>query len=199
MSILATIQGDMNLSDLASLAGDISAIALVITLVFLNLQVRQSEKNQRALIQQGRASRTVDIAIGIMNSDFAAIYYRCVNGDPSISETQLAQFMGYCRAIFLGAEDSFLQNKQSQLDKLAFVSFTTSLQTTFVSPGIRAMWKMTREWYEPEFAVFIDIIVSEAVKRHPVDQLAQWKAIVSKEIDGRMSHKVKPVILELGK
>ena len=60
----------MNLSDLASIAGDISAIALVITLVFLNLQVRQSEKNQRALIQQGRASRTVDIAIHIMSSDF---------------------------------------------------------------------------------------------------------------------------------
>ena len=178
----------MNLSDLASIAGDISAIALVITLVFLNLQVRQSEKNQRALIQQGRASRTVDIAMGIMSADFAAIYYRCINGDPSISETQLAQFMGYCRAVFLGAEDSFLQNKQSQLDNLAFVSFTTSLQSTFVSPGVRAMWKMTREWYEPEFAVFMDIIVSEAIKRHPVNQLTQWKSIVSKEIDGRLSH-----------
>jgi len=189
----------MNLSDLASIAGDISAIALVITLVFLNLQVRQSEKNQRALIQQGRASRTVDIAIHIMSSDFAESYYRCVNGDPSISETQLAQFMGYCRAVFLGAEDSFLQNKQSQLDTLAFISFTTSLQSTFVSPGVRAIWKMTREWYEPEFAVFMDIIVSEAIKRHPVNQLTQWKSIVSKETDGHISHKAKPVILELGK
>jgi hypothetical protein len=189
----------MNLADLASIAGDISAVVLVITLVYLNLQVRQSDKNQRALIQQGRASRTVDIAMGIMSSDFAEVYYRCVNGDASISETQLVQFMGHCRAIFLGAEDSFLQNKQSQLDNLAFVSFTTSLQSTFVSPGVRAIWKMTREWYEPEFAVFMDIIVSEAVKRHPVDRLTQWKAIVSKEIDGRPSHKAKPVILELGK
>jgi hypothetical protein len=172
----------MNLADLASIGGDISAVALVITLVFLNLQVRQSEKNQRALIQQGRASRTVDIAIGMMSSDFAEIYYRCINGDPTISETQLAQFMGYCRAIFLGAEDSFLQNKESQLDKLAFVSFTTALQTIFVSPGVRAMWKMTREWYEPEFSVFMDIIVSEAAKRPPLNQLTQWKSLVSHEI-----------------
>ena len=191
MGILGTIRGDITLSELVSIGGILSAISLVISLVFLNLQVRQSEKNQRALIQQGRASRTVDIAIGIMNSDFAEIYYRCANGDPGISETQLAQFMGYCRAIFLGAEDSFLQNKQSQLDTLAFVSFTTSLQTIFVSPGVRAMWKMTREWYEPEFAVFMDVIVSEAVKRHPVNQLTQWKAIVSKETGGHVSHKEK--------
>ena len=172
----------MNLSDLASICGDISAVALVITLVFLNLQVRLSEKNQRALIQQGRASRTVDIAIGIMNSNFADIYYRCVNGDPTISETQLAQFMGYCRAVFLGAEDSFLQNKESLLDKLAFVSFTTSLQSIFVSSGVRAMWKMTREWYEPEFALFMDFMVAEAAKRLPANQLKQWNTLVSHEI-----------------
>lgn len=172
----------MNLSDFASIAGDISAVALVITLVFLNLQVRQSEKNQRALIQQGRASRTVDIAIGIMNSDFANIYYRCINGDPTISETQLAQFMGYCRAVFLGAEDSFLQNKESQLGKLAFVSFATALQSIFVSSGVRAMWKMTREWYEPEFAIFMDFMVVEATKRPPTNQLTQWKNLVSNEI-----------------
>ena len=172
----------MSFADLTSIAADVGSIALVVTLVFLNLQVRQSEKNQRALIQQGRASRTVDIAIGIMHADFAKVYYRCANGDADINETELAQFMGYCRAIFLGAEDSFLQNKESQLGKLPFVSFTTALQSTFVAPGVRAMWKLTREWYEPQFVLFIDEIVKEATKRPPINQVTQWKVVVSEEI-----------------
>jgi hypothetical protein len=56
------------------------------------------------------------------------------------------------------------------------------LQSIFVSPGVRAMWKMTREWYEPEFAVFMDFIVNEASKRPPANQLAKWKTLVSNEL-----------------
>ncbi len=172
----------MGMADITSIAADMGALALVVTLVFLNLQMRQSEKNQRALIQQGRANRTVDIAIGIMKADFAKVYYRCANGDAEINETELAQFMGYCRAVFLGAEDSFLQNKESLLGNLAFVSFETSLHAIFVAPGVRAMWKLTRDWYEPQFALFIDEIVKEAAKRPPINQVTQWKVVVSEEI-----------------
>jgi hypothetical protein len=179
----SVIQEDhMSLSDLAAIGGAVSAVAVLVSLVFLNIQVRQSEKNQRALIQQGRAGRTADIAMRIMDSDFAEVYYRCMNGDSGISETQLGQFMGYCRALFLGAEDSFIQHKASLLNDLAFASFTTSLRAIFVWPGVRAMWAVTRDWYEPKFAVFMDDIAKDAVSHPRVDQLAQWKARVSAEI-----------------
>ena len=41
----------MSLADLASLA---SSIAVLVSLLFLALQVRQSNRNQRSLMQQGR-------------------------------------------------------------------------------------------------------------------------------------------------
>lgn len=170
------------LSDMASIAGAVSAIAFVASLVFLNIQVHQSEKSQRAMIQQGRAERTADIAMRLLSSNFAEVYCRCIKGDSSISETQLIQFMGYCRAVFLGAEDSFLQNRESQLDEMAFVSFTTSLRAIFVSPGVRTVWKMTRGWYGPEFEAFMDIIAKEAANSLQADPLLEWKTVISTEI-----------------
>jgi hypothetical protein len=171
----------MSFSELTAIAGVVSAVAVLVSLVFLNLQLRQSEKNQRALIQQGRAGRTTDIAMRAMAKDFAEVLYRCMNGDPGISETQLGQFMGYCRAVFLGAEDSFFQYRESLLHERAFVSVTTSLRGIFVAPGVRVMWSMTRAWYEPEFARFMDAIARETANHACVDQLALWKAIVSEE------------------
>jgi hypothetical protein len=58
----------MSLSDLASLGSFVSGIAVLLSLVFLyfqfrqvNLQVKQTEKNQQALIRQNRATRSVDL------------------------------------------------------------------------------------------------------------------------------------------
>ncbi|HEX3432128.1 MAG TPA: hypothetical protein VHT03_14710 [Rhizomicrobium sp.] len=43
----------MSLSDLASLGSFVSAFAVLASLVYLALQVRQAEKNQRAILNQG--------------------------------------------------------------------------------------------------------------------------------------------------
>ena len=39
----------MNFADVAAIAGAISALAVLVSLLFLNIQVRLTEKNQRAL------------------------------------------------------------------------------------------------------------------------------------------------------
>ena len=169
----------MNVADVAGVAGAISALAFLVSLVLLNIQVHATEKNQRALTQQARAGRTADIAMRLMASDFSEIFCRCKNGDPNITEPMLGQFMGYCRAVFLGAEDSFIQHEESLLDEIAFVSFSLSLREIFVSPGVRAVWKMTREWYGPEFVEFMDAIAKQSSTRLGIDQLAQWKTVVA--------------------
>ena len=60
----------MSFADVAAVAGAVSAVAFIVSLLLLNLQVHATEKNQRALTQQGRAGRTADISMRIMASDF---------------------------------------------------------------------------------------------------------------------------------
>src|SRR5579862_4809924 len=50
----------MTLADLASIGSLISGVAVLISLIYLALQVRQAEKNQRALMNQGTAARVSD-------------------------------------------------------------------------------------------------------------------------------------------
>jgi hypothetical protein len=165
----------MTLADLSSIATAISAFAILVSLIFVNIQVRQAEKYQRASIQQERASRTADIAMRLIDQNFAEVHFRCMKGDPGITAAELRQFSGYCRATFLGAEDSFFQHAESLLDEKAYISFRLSLEALLVSPGMRALWRMTCDWYEPEFAAFMDSLVAEAARHPPVDQMLQWK------------------------
>ena len=43
---------------------------------------------------------------------------------------------------------------------------------------IRAVWKMTRAWYGPEFMAFMDTIAQKSSTRLGMDLLAQWKLVV---------------------
>ena len=49
----------MSLSDLASLGSFVSGLAVMISLIYLAVQIRQAERNQKAMIQQGRTARMV--------------------------------------------------------------------------------------------------------------------------------------------
>jgi len=74
----------MSLSDLAAIGSFISGIAVFMSFIFLSLQLRQANRNQRSLMQQSRTGRNVEILLKI--------------ADPAVSET-LAQANTNCAAM----------------------------------------------------------------------------------------------------
>src|SRR5689334_6518225 len=50
----------MTLSDLAAVGSLVSGVAVLVSLVYLALQVRQSERNQRAVLNQGYITRVTE-------------------------------------------------------------------------------------------------------------------------------------------
>ncbi len=169
----------MNLSDLAALGSAVSGLAILVSLVYLNLQMRQNGKNQRALMQQGRVARISGAAIAFADPAIAEVVDRCWDGAPDISTVQLRQFANVCRQFFISAEDSFLQHRDSMLSEAAYASLVGSLKAYLSSPGMRAMWKLTESWYEPGFAKFVNRVMKEVPITPYADRLAQWQSAVA--------------------
>ena len=55
----------MSLSVLASLGSFVSGFAVLISLIYLALQVRQTERNQQISIRHSRVSRTVELHLAL--------------------------------------------------------------------------------------------------------------------------------------
>lgn len=55
----------MSLSDLAAFGNFINGVAVVFSFLFLALQMRQSNRNQQAMMQQGRAARTSETMLRV--------------------------------------------------------------------------------------------------------------------------------------
>src|SRR5690348_18217117 len=88
-SALNSTKGEfMTLSDLASLGSFISGFAVLVSLIFLYFQLRQiseqvnqTERNQRALMQQGRANRVTDTTLRLAETEMSSVWCRARRGD----------------------------------------------------------------------------------------------------------------------
>ena len=148
----------MTLADLSSLGSFISGIAVMVSLVYLALQVRQNTKHSQALIQQGRAARIADTALRIAELRADDGLNSCFDGVPDASAKDVSRFLNVARAVFISAEDSFLQAEEGLLGFTAFESFKASLRAGMGSSGLATAWIMTRDMHEQKFRAFMDDI-----------------------------------------
>jgi hypothetical protein len=176
----------MSLSDLASLGSFVSGVAVLASLVFLyfqlrqvNLQVRQTERNQQALIRQNRATRVVDLNMRRAEASLIDAIRKGQNGDDDITPTELAQYRYNCVAMFFNLEDTYYQHEEGLLNDAAFTSFVLGLRSLFGQMGMQVMWETNRPSFPADFVQFIDKIIAETRVAPPVDALAIWKAAIA--------------------
>jgi hypothetical protein len=178
---METKGAEMTLSDFASAAGIVSSAAVAVSLVYLALQIRQAEKNQRGLMQQGRADRASDAALRLADPQLSRVWQKGRHTPEDLTLEELEQFLMMCRMSLLSAEDSFLQHKAGLMEEAAYASFVAGVRSlTAAFPGLRAGWRMSRSQYGAEFAAFMDHIVS-ATPVPSVDRLVQWRSAVQQD------------------
>lgn len=173
----------MTLSEVATFASIVSSAAVALSLVYVALQVRQAEKNQRALMQQGRADRAWEGAFRVAEPALSATFYKGMRRPEDLSAEELDQFLSICRAAFLSGEDSFLQHKSGLLDRTAYASFVTGLKGYLAgAPGLRAAWRLNSSQFGVEYVAFMDGLMRStppsAVAANP---LARWKEILESD------------------
>jgi len=169
---------DMSLSDWASLGSLVSSIAVLISLIYLALQVRQAERNQQASIRQGRATRVVDIILAAGEPSCAEALPKGTAGAADITPAEFGQFTAIYGAFLASAEDTYLQHNEGLLSEAVFASFAESWRQTLAQPGVRALWKLRRHAFEAGFAAFIDGLMVDAPAAAGRDFFAAWKAEV---------------------
>lgn len=116
----------MSLSDLAALGSFVSGIAVIVTLGFLVAQMRQTNRNQRALMQQGRAAQQVDLLLRCADEKLSAVRLKSTAGDLTMTDQEIDTAMYVWLAIWRSLEDGFLQHARGTLDEESFQSVRPS-------------------------------------------------------------------------
>src|ERR1043165_9904566 len=158
----------MSLGDLATL---VSSAAVLVSLLFLGLQIRQSNRNQRSLMQQGRTTRNVDLLCRLGDPKVSEIFGRVAKAE-DLSCTDYFVLYGYMASVFWSYEDSFFQFRSGMLDATSWASDIATLKRLLSNPYYRAVWTAVRSAIGDEYRSFLDGLVVEARQKPPPPILA---------------------------
>ena len=162
----------MTLEQLANVAEIVAAVAVVPSLVYLAVQVRQGNAQSRATARYAFIESMADINMTIAQDKAAASVWRRGLGDPNDLDAdermQLWMFIGqYCNAWVVMYHlhlDGLLPMKQWTLVQTDIVSILSS-------EGGRVFWEMGADAFETDFVDFVGELMRSERKRY--DMLAR--------------------------
>jgi len=171
----------MSLSDLASLGSFVSGLAVLVSLVYLALQIRQAEKNQRAIIHQGRVGQSADRLLRFMEPELLKPFMKGLYGrEASAEELEFQQFIFAMAAIGREAQDLYFQRDLGLLDETAMQNQMVPLYASLRSPGGKAFWRLTRRTTDPQMRERVDALDASLTLLPPTHTFEAFKAEFAK-------------------
>ncbi|HWY15044.1 MAG TPA: hypothetical protein VNX86_07925 [Rhizomicrobium sp.] len=175
----------MSLSDLAAVGTFVSSTAVVFSLIFLALQMRQANLNQRSLMQQGRTARNVDTLLKMSDPFVGELVAEADRNCAAMDPAKIWAFYGFAGSIFWNYENSFLQFQANMLDARSWNSDATVLKRLLGYPAYRVAWKMARDSLSGNYRNYVDSIMREVKCETSLTLTDLWKTYVAEELTTR--------------
>ena len=166
----------MSLSDFASIGSLVSGGAVLVSLVYLSLQIRQTERNQRASVNQRIIDRQFDVSLRLSEPPLAGLHLRAFTNQEDYTDAEILQLMNVAAAVATGAMDAWVQHKANLIDELAFNSALRPAATMFCQPVYRSIWPMARAVFPREFRDFFEDHINRIPLREQVNLGVQFRA-----------------------
>jgi hypothetical protein len=173
----------MSLSDLASIGSFISGIAVLISLIYLSLQIRQNTLAHRATAHQSRSTFLKDHLHLIADPAIAPIFIRGLAADKQMTEVEVTQFLAVMRNWCIGMSEMVWAHDHGVLDDETYQTSVKALKGMFARPGARAFWQTYKPTATPSFARLVEGVLSTAPMAGQVHNVEQWRSLIAREAD----------------
>src|ERR1700761_9574708 len=141
----------MTLSDLAPIASAISAAAVLVSVIYLSMQVRQAERNQRAAVNQGILDRHIRITEWLRQPPLDDIHLRAVRGETKFTDIQLSTMPGFVQPLGAQGLDAWVQRRSNLIDEPTFAMAMGAVRLLLSIPAYRAIWPLANRVHGEEF------------------------------------------------
>ena len=172
----------MSLSDIAAVGSLLSGTAVIATLAFLLLQIRQTDKNQKALLQQGRSARVTELILKRAEPELSKSLTKGFRADLAIADHEVEAINAFFAALFWSIEDSFLQFRAGLLLATSWQTDAATLRGFIAVPACRVAWLMNRELMSGEYRDHVDALMRDVRANPPSNTLETWKRLMTEEL-----------------
>jgi hypothetical protein len=156
----------MTLEQWALIAQIISAVAVIASLLFVGIQLKQATSAIRATSSQAHSALYTDLVRSIIdNDDFARIWTIGLTRPKELSEEEWVRFVAYASALFRLYESSRVQWLNGRLDEEHWHTIERQAADFGHLPGLQIAWDLRGHWFSAEFRDWFQALVPEQPPR----------------------------------
>jgi hypothetical protein len=151
----------VNLQDLALVAEIVGGVALVVSLIYVGLQVRHSASAIRSASASDAttAMQLWYIEMGT-NRQAGDVWFNAMRSPDPLPAQDEFQFLMSMHAAILGMQNCYLLSKEGTLDAEFRESVTTAVVAVKDLPGMVRFWSQRRGFFHAEFAEYVDSLLT---------------------------------------
>ncbi|MBM4385684.1 MAG: hypothetical protein FJ091_20240 [Deltaproteobacteria bacterium] len=147
----------MNWETLANIGQFVSAIAVLISLAYLAVQIRQNTQTVRANAYHGAATEWLSFTAQLSaDAELAELYHAGRFAPSTLTPPQSRRFDLVLDTNLGLTENVFLQYRLGFLPQANQDRFAAILRAQFQTEGVRAYWQRRRAFYTADFVAYIE-------------------------------------------
>lgn len=146
----------MTLQELGSLGEFVGSVGVIVSLVYLAVQIRQNTRSVRASTQQAFVDVNASFAgLLISNPHMAQVYRTGIDDHSRLSEDEQVQFDMLMVTYFRNMQNLFQQHERGVLEYDVWEGSMRNMRWYMRQPGVAAWWETRSRMFSARFCEFL--------------------------------------------
>lgn len=144
------------LDALGNIGDFVGGIAVIITLIYLAVQIRQNTRSTRLASMQSAMLAAQNVGIlPAQNRELARVVRVGLTTPEELDDDEFQQFRYFLMSMLRVHEDMFVQHRAGVVDDETWLARASSLRTIFSMPGGRRVWDSSSA-YRADFRAWLE-------------------------------------------
>jgi len=147
----------MDLEQASYLAEITAAVLVVVSLVYVGIQVRQNTAALKLSTSQNLSEDFTDVYLALsQNNETAEIFQKGLQDCDSLTPVEKIRFYAFFHKFFRIYENAYYQYVNGALEEEPFEGISNQLIMLGAMPGLRTYWNDRRSFYNSSFQAYVD-------------------------------------------
>ena len=152
----------MKLSAAAKWAEIVSALGIVVSLIYVGIQVTDNTRAMRSETASNASTEFIDWYTHLSgNPELMDVWLRGVTAPETLDEQQSLRFVFLLHIIMLQFQNNFYLVEEGTLDEKVLSAINNTLATIRGTPGFAMYWSLRKELFFPEYQAFVERLMFE--------------------------------------
>ncbi|MGR8949150.1 MAG: hypothetical protein ACU84Q_13965 [Gammaproteobacteria bacterium] len=153
----------MNLDQIANLAETFGAVGVIVSVIYLAIQIRKQTEEARLSATRQLAAQFQDClkSVGV-DENLSEAWLKGVKDYESLPDVERFRVAVMFHDLFRSAEQQYFHTKTGNIEGLYLDSMDNYFTELLSFPGVRSWWELSKHSFEDNFQAHIETVMDKA-------------------------------------